>query len=800
MKSFRHIFKTVPPWAFVVVLIVIFIQTANMHYLARLPMSGERENLYDGHFIIDFIKPGGAVDKAGIRLGDTIVSCNHYSLEEWFSEDHGKKAGDTLIFGILRNNVEVGYPVIVDSFLSLQPGIYWTSYLIFVLLSIAGLYILFRKPEEPAVKIYFIYIQLFVVATNGGFYQFSEAVAFFIGLAFIFCTTMISATLVHFHLIFPQPARFFSRFKRLPFIIYGAGLIIFLFQSVYIYRIFFSLGFELLPVDFIFVGLCWGTFAYFLAISLAIFQLFTIKDTLARKQLRIIVIGTIAGSLFGIFYAFFYDYVNQLWAVYPNLSPYSMKAGGLILITCLLIAIFRYRIWEMEVVLKKVLLYLLATAVIILSYLALLYLVDLFTIEETKTIRFIALAVSVLIFLILRDMIQKFIERIFHRESYDSAAVVSEFEEEIAGAYRIEELGLRILDLMDDVFHFKSVVLCLKKEEKSYVAAFVLGEKDMLPGKEFQINKEFENKLLKVKVFSPGELSNLKVIPFYENFDLVVPMIKDSRPFGFFLCGPKKSEKSYSMQDIRVLSLIAKRVIALFQTASLYQSDLDRQLMLERERARIAQDMHDDIGAGLTKIAMMSEAMNNEERITNNEKREADNQTGTLEPWNPGTIDRERMQKVAATAREMINRLNVIVWALNPRYDNLESLLSYTRRYFGEYLENFDIGFRMEEPDDIPDIPVTPDFRRNAFYAWQEAVHNAVKHGKCTEIQFDIRIDNQKLFVTIADNGKGFDQAKPGSGGNGMLNMRKRAEEMGGRFEIFSEVGKGTVVRFEMAV
>jgi signal transduction histidine kinase len=229
------------------------------------------------------------------------------------------------------------------------------------------------------------------------------------------------------------------------------------------------------------------------------------------------------------------------------------------------------------------------------------------------------------------------------------------------------------------------------------------------------------------------------------------------------------------MQDIRVLTLIAKRVIALFHTAELYQKDLERQLMLERERARISQDMHDDIGAGLTKIAMISEAGAGE----------------------PGTASSERMIKVATTSREMINRLNVIVWALNPRYDNLESLVSYARRYFGEYLENFGIGFQMEVPDEIPDIQVTPDFRRNAFYAWQEAVHNAVKHGKCSEIVFNIGIDGNKLFVSIIDNGKGFDHTKPGSGGNGLLNMQKRAEEMGGRFEIESKPGEGTKVSFE---
>jgi len=157
---------------------------------------------------------------------------------------------------------------------------------------------------------------------------------------------------------------------------------------------------------------------------------------------------------------------------------------------------------------------------------------------------------------------------------------------------------------------------------------------------------------------------------------------------------------------------------------------------------------------------------------------------------------RERLMKVAKTAREMINRLNVIVWALNPRYDNLDSLVSYARRYFGEYLENFGIDFKMQVSGDIPDIPVTPDFRRNAFYAWQEAVHNAVKHGACLKIRIDVKIDGQAMQVTITDKGKGFDQAKAGSGGNGLLNMKKRAEDLGGRFEIESEVGRGTKVTF----
>jgi signal transduction histidine kinase len=800
LNAIKLFIKTVPKWAFLIVLVVIFVQSANMVYNARMPVSGEEENWHDGHYIIDYIKPGGPVDKAGIKLGDTIVSCNHYALEEWFSSDHGQEAGDTLIFGMLRNGQEVGTPVVITSRLSMYPWVYWPSYVFFVLVSVASLYIMFKKPKDRSVALFFLFIQASALMAIGGVYMLEDPVSLFVALAFLFCGTISPAILIHFHLMFPKPARFFSRYKRLPVLFYGVGGLFFLFQAGCIfYQRFFTSFFDPLPFDPTLIGIRWGAFASIIAIATAIFQLFTIKDTLARNQLLIVVTGTIFGVSFTIFFAAFYNYVNGLWNIYPNLVQFTMRVSSLVLVLCLLIAIFRFRIWNIEVVLKKALLYLGATAIIICTYLLLLYLVELMTIDETNITRLVTLAISVMIFLVSRDRMQRLVEKVFHRESYDSATVVSEFEENLAGAFRIEDVGYRILDRMDEIFHFSSVILCLNKEKMTYETGFIRGAADKQPSLEFQITGEFENKLLRSKVFSPGELANDSVMTHFEKIELVVPMIRDGMPYGFFLCGPKKSEKAYSMQDIRVLSLIAKRVIALFHTAELYQKDLDRQLALERERARIAQDMHDDIGAGLTKIAMLSvSAAGDQEILQASPLGQARNpEPGTWEPWNSGTKEWERMQKVATTARAMITRLNVIVWALNPRYDNLESLVSYARRYFGEYLENFNVGFKMEVPDEIPDVAVTPDFRRNAFYAWQEAIHNAVKHGKCSEILFEVKIIDQKLQVTITDNGKGFDQTKPGSGGNGLLNMKKRAEEMGGTFEITSAIGNGTKVSFE---
>ena len=125
MNALKRFLTTIPPWAYVLVLLVLFVLSAHMNLVGRVPVSGERENLFDGHWIIDYVKPGGPVDEAGIKAGDTIVSCNHYTLEEWFSADHGQEAGDTLVFGMLKNSQVVGRPVVVTSCLSMYPWVYW---------------------------------------------------------------------------------------------------------------------------------------------------------------------------------------------------------------------------------------------------------------------------------------------------------------------------------------------------------------------------------------------------------------------------------------------------------------------------------------------------------------------------------------------------------------------------------------------------------------------------------------------------------------------------------------------------
>jgi signal transduction histidine kinase len=781
MSFIKQFISRIPAWAFLLVLMAIFVNIVFMIYKDKNPQIVLSVEYKNGYYTIDvfkYMQPIWPNDKESIKFGDTLVSLNSIPIEKWIANNTPHlKVGDTLVYGILRINKVTRIPTIIGSLVPYAAGFFWTIFIIMQLFSIGNLYLLYKKPKDKAIWIFFIYLQLFIISVNAGHLHFTDPLAMSADFVFQFSTCMLGPMLIHFHLLFPKPSKILTRFKRLPLFFYAIGvlfsIVYFISYSYWVYSTNPYLpAFQMVDR----IELEWLTVSFILAMTTAIYQFYTIRDTLSRNQLRIIIIGSFFGLITPMTFALFYNYIGHLFAAdFPHLIPVSASIGSLLMITCILIAIFHFRLWDIEIFIRKALLYLGATLVIILSYLLLVYLVDLLTTSETRVTRLIAMAVSVLVFLALRDWLQRNINRIFHRESYDSATVVSDFEDKLAGVYREDELNSGIGKCLDEIFHFKSMAFGLKKNELVYEPAFVIGLNHQPIAEEMEIGQEFDHMLRKSKVFSPGELEKSPSVVDSIHGELVVPLLKEDQPYGFFICGPKLSEKSYSQQDVHVLSLLAKKVTALFHTASLYRKDLDRQLLLERERARISQDMHDDIGAGLTKIAMLTEA-------------------GFKTPGQGKEVN-ERMAKVASSSRDMIARLSVIVWALNPRYDNLDSLISYSRRYFGEYLENFGIQFSIKVPEVIPEAAITPDFRRNVFYALQEAIHNAVKHGAATEIILRALINLNKIEFTVTDNGKGFDPGSENLHGNGLPNMKKRAEEMNGSFEIQSSPGQGTRVR-----
>jgi signal transduction histidine kinase/ligand-binding sensor domain-containing protein len=209
---------------------------------------------------------------------------------------------------------------------------------------------------------------------------------------------------------------------------------------------------------------------------------------------------------------------------------------------------------------------------------------------------------------------------------------------------------------------------------------------------------------------------------------------------------------------------------------------LERKQMVERERARIARDIHDDLGARLTRISLLSESVPQED----------------VHPPQAADV----LNRIFITARETTRAMDEIVWAVNPQHDTLDSLASYLGKFAQEFFEDSLMRCRLDIPMQLPNWPLDAEIRHNLFLAFKESLNNALCHSKATEVLVSLALDDRSFSITVADNGIGFDHAPTLIGSsntaprNGLKNMRHRLKHIGGVAEIRSTPGTGTRVCF----
>jgi signal transduction histidine kinase len=202
----------------------------------------------------------------------------------------------------------------------------------------------------------------------------------------------------------------------------------------------------------------------------------------------------------------------------------------------------------------------------------------------------------------------------------------------------------------------------------------------------------------------------------------------------------------------------------------------ERRSALEQERARIAKDLHDDLGANLAQIVFLSQRVDGGRHDLNE-----------VDRW---------FRLIPATARKTIQSLDEIVWAINPRHDLVESLANYLSQFAQEHLTLAGVRCVLDVPMVLPEINVSAEVRHNLVLAAREAIHNVTTHAAATEAQVTLTLDDAALTVAIRDNGRGFDSTQASGDGNGLSNMRRRLEDIGGRMELETSPGGGTTVRF----
>lgn len=211
--------------------------------------------------------------------------------------------------------------------------------------------------------------------------------------------------------------------------------------------------------------------------------------------------------------------------------------------------------------------------------------------------------------------------------------------------------------------------------------------------------------------------------------------------------------------------------------AVLFRSRVARLREIEALRIQIAANLHDDVGARLTKVAMVTEFLDQETR------------------GNDAT--KSHIQTIARTTREIIQAMDVIVWTINPRNDSLEHLANYIFQYAQEYFQNTGVRCRLSLPAQIPDLPFSTESRHNVFMAVKEALNNVLKHAHANEVRISVGLKQDWLSILITDNGRGFEPAQARDKGNGLQNMRERLETIGGRLSLASEPGAGTTITME---
>jgi len=198
---------------------------------------------------------------------------------------------------------------------------------------------------------------------------------------------------------------------------------------------------------------------------------------------------------------------------------------------------------------------------------------------------------------------------------------------------------------------------------------------------------------------------------------------------------------------------------------------------LERERSRIARDLHDQLGANLTRVSLLGE-------LVESDKDE------------PVEVEAHARQ-ISKTAAETANALDEIVWAANPSNDTMEGLVNYLCKYAHEFLTTAGMSCRLDVPAQVPPTPIAPDARHSIFLVAKEALNNVAKHAGASNVRFQIKVDPGRFMVEIEDDGRGPGGAATAAnrGRNGLRNMRRRMEDVGGTFSIKPASKHGTVVR-----
>ena len=228
--------------------------------------------------------------------------------------------------------------------------------------------------------------------------------------------------------------------------------------------------------------------------------------------------------------------------------------------------------------------------------------------------------------------------------------------------------------------------------------------------------------------------------------------------------------------QIGILSLCGAVILISFRLMTQLAVHREERWLLQRERSRIARDIHDDLGSRVTQLVLHGEVAKN--------GLPDDSRT------------RVQIDQICDEAREVLGAMDEVLWAVNPQRDTLRDFASYVCGYAQQFLQRTTIECRLEVDPEMSATEFDLPLRRNLLLAIKETLNNAVKYSAATELNLQIRRQGSRLLVVVQDNGRGFDPTAVKPGRNGLANLSQRMRELGGTCVLTSQPGRGCRIEF----
>jgi len=245
--------------------------------------------------------------------------------------------------------------------------------------------------------------------------------------------------------------------------------------------------------------------------------------------------------------------------------------------------------------------------------------------------------------------------------------------------------------------------------------------------------------------------------------EIAVPIVVEGTAFGV-IDSEHPQKGFFKKADLALLEKIA----------AICAERISKYLVEERIRARIARDLHDELGSTLTSINIMSKV--------------------AMSPAQGEGQVRQYLEKIKEHSSRVMESMGDMVWAINPSNDSLEKFIIRLKEFAAELLEPTGIGYAFEIAGNLSEIKLNLEERKDLYLVAKEAIHNAVKYSGAGQINIRIRLTDHQLSLEVEDNGKGFRETAVGTG-NGLINMGERARDMRAELKIDSKPGKGTIIR-----